>query len=98
MFNKLAESDRLEKIEKVANLLGKQSTSKSHSRHISYDVASEIGLDVKRLEDDQELQNAVLTLHHALSITFAQTPSYKIIENQNGVAYIQQAQMGLAKA
>ena len=86
------EAARAEKIEKIANLLGKQSTSKSHNRHISQDVATSLGLKVVRLEDDNTLQDLVLTLHHALTITFARTNAVKIIENHKGVAYIQQMQ------
>lgn len=84
---------RSEKIEKVADLLGKQSTSKSHNRHISPDVATSLGMKVVRLEDDNALQDLVLTLHHALTITFAHTGAVKIIENQKGVAYVQQMQL-----
>lgn len=81
------------KIDQVANLLGKQSTSKSHNRHISQDVATSLGLTVVRLEDDNALQDMALTLHHALTITFAQTGAVKIIENHKGVAYVQQMQL-----
>lgn len=45
------------------------------------------------LEDDDALQDIVLTLHHALTITFAHTGAVKIIENHKGVAYVQQMQL-----
>lgn len=87
------EATREAKINQVADLLGKQSTSKSHNRHISQDVATSLGLTVARLEDDNALQDLVLTLHHALTITFAHTGAVKIIENHKGVAHVQQVQL-----
>lgn len=92
MFADEDETTRDAKIDVIAELLGKQSTSKSHNRHISQDVAEQLGLRVVRLEDDNALQDVVLTLHHALTITFAQTPAVKIIENHKGVAYVQRIQ------
>lgn len=87
------EATRNEKITKIAELLGKQSTSKSHNRHFNPDTAEAVGLQVTRLEADQKLQDLVLTLHHAYTITFAQTAATKIIENHNGVAFVNQVQM-----
>jgi hypothetical protein len=80
------------KIEAIADALGKQSTSKSHNRHISQERALKLGLNIERLEEDGRLQDIILSLHHALTITFAQTGVTKIVENHNGVAYVQQAQ------
>lgn len=96
MFSGDEETARQEKINRIADMLGKQSTSKSHNRHISQDAALDLGLNITKLEDDSVLQDIVLTLHHALTITLAQTSAIKIIENQKGVAYIQQAQAMLA--
>lgn len=93
MMKDQPEAKRNETIGRIADLLGKQSTSKSHNRHISQDVAASLGLKVIRLEDDDTLQDLVLTLHHALTITFAQTAAVKIIENHKGVAYVQQMQL-----
>src|SRR5690606_10993778 len=56
MMKEEPEDTRDAKIDEVANLLGKQSTSKSHNRHISQDVATSLGLNVVRLEDDNALQ------------------------------------------
>lgn len=89
MFAAESAETRDPKIEEIANALGKQSTSKSHNRHISKDAAKQLGLNIVDLESDQEFQDIVLTLHHALTITFAHTRAAKIIENQSGVAYVQ---------
>jgi membrane-bound ClpP family serine protease len=85
-------TERSAKIEKIADLLGKQTTSKSHNRHINPEIAADLGIKVIALEKDQALQDLVLTLHHAYTHTLSQTAAVKIIENQNGVAHVNQAQ------
>ncbi|MBQ7561129.1 MAG: hypothetical protein IJS99_04775 [Synergistaceae bacterium] len=40
------------------------------------------------LEDDNTLQDLVLSVHHAYVITFGSTPAFKIIENQDSKAFI----------
>ena len=44
------------------------------------------------LESDQKLQDKVLSVHHIYFHTLSSTPAFKIIENQNGMAFILQAQ------
>ena len=43
------------------------------------------------LEDNQDLQDAVLTTHHAFMHTFSNTHCVKIIENHEGIAYVELA-------
>jgi hypothetical protein len=42
------------------------------------------------LEDDQELQDAVLSIHHCVLLTFTLTKAAKIVENNIGRAWIAQ--------
>jgi len=82
-------------IQKATNILKELSDhalTKSHARHLSADKCQKIGLVVKLLETDQALQESVLSIHHACVHTLSSTPAYKIIENHNGVAFIQIAQ------
>jgi membrane-bound ClpP family serine protease len=90
MFKGDAPKIRAKKIKKIANLLGKQTTSKSHNRHINPDTARALGINVVNLESDQELQEHVLTLHHTLTHSFTHTNAIKIIENHAGIAYVNQ--------
>jgi hypothetical protein len=60
----------------------------SHGRRVSPDEAIAKGLKVKWLEDDQQLQDAVLSVHHATMHTFGSTPAAKIIENYHGRAWV----------
>ena len=57
-----------------------------------------MGLKIIRLEDDQKLQDLVLSVHHATSITFSATPAAKIIENHLGKAYVQLEQQIVVSA
>lgn len=52
-----------------------------------------MGLNIEMLEANQDLQDAVLTVHHACIHTLSSTPAFKIIENHNGTAFIQTAQI-----
>lgn len=74
---------------KVKGIIGKlNANNRSHSRHFTFDFCKELGLKVEALEDDQELQELVLSVHHAFVITLDATPATKIIENQNGARFI----------
>jgi hypothetical protein len=70
----------------------------SHARHIDFDRAGEIGLEIRSLEADGALQDAVLTVHHLSIQTLADTAAMKLIENQNGVAFVQSAVMQVQAA
>jgi len=60
----------------------------SHGRRVSIEDVQALGLTVRVLEDEQALQDAVLTVHHCFSLTLSNTPATKIIENHLGKAYV----------
>lgn len=64
------------------------SESKSHSRHISLEQCKKIGLNIVDLENDDELQNLILSLHHAYMIFFDKSIAFKAVENQLGARYL----------
>ena len=68
--------------------LSSRDTHFAHERHIGIDEAREAGLKISALEDSQELQELVITIHHAFTHTLQQTNAIKIIENQNGVRVV----------
>ncbi len=47
-----------------------------------------MGLDVSLIEDDQDLQELVLTVHHCFIHTLTNTMAGKIIENHLGNAVV----------
>ena len=73
---------------RVVSELASHALTLSHERHISAAKARELGLEILMLEDEDELQEKVLTVHHACAQTLGETPAFKIIENQLGVSYI----------
>lgn len=83
------DEDKKEAKKKVRKIVGKlNANNKSHSRHFTSDFCKQLGLNIVDLESDQELQELVLSVHHAFVITIDATPATKIIENQNGARYI----------
>lgn len=76
-------------IENILNELEDHSISKSHGRHLSKAKCKNIGLNIVDLEADAQLQDLVLSVHHASVHTLTGTNAFKIIENQNGIASIQ---------
>ncbi|MBA4158301.1 MAG: S49 family peptidase [Gemmatimonadetes bacterium] len=78
-----------DKADRIVRELGDHALTLSHSRHISATKAAEVGVMITPLEGNSHLQEAVLTVHHACILTLAVTPVAKIIENHNGVAYME---------
>ncbi len=88
--NNMCEGDE-NRVKKIVSTFSNHTEQKSHARHISKKECKEIGLNITDLEDNQDFQDAVLTTHHAFMHTFSSTLCVKIIENHNGIAYIEQA-------
>jgi len=75
------------KSEEVVKYLSEHSERKSHGRHIGIKECQDIGLAAVELETNQELQDAVLTLHHTYMHACNSGPISKIIENSNGKSF-----------
>jgi len=87
--NKYAEyADKTERATRVISALTEQESIKSHKRHFHADYLADAGLRIARLENDSELQDLVLTVHHAAKLTFSGTPALKLVENQLGTSHI----------
>lgn len=85
-----------QKAAKIVNALSSYTMNKSHDRHIHMDECKKLGLKIERLEEDSDLQDLVLTVHHCYMNALMNGPSFKIIENHNGVAFVkQQVQVAL---
>ncbi len=83
--------DREHKSREVAEYFANQQLHKSHGRGIDRDQARELGVRIVNLEDDQALQDAVLSVHHAVLHTFTNTPASRLVENHLGRAWIEQS-------
>ena len=79
---------------KIKEMFVNSQNSKTHSRHINRDKCRDAGLQIEELEANQEIQDAVLSIHHCCMILAEQTPIIKLVENNIGKAYvIQQPQV-----
>jgi ClpP class serine protease len=90
--------DARELAAQVAKRFASHKESLSHERHFSAEYARAAGLEILNIEDDDKLQEAILSVHHACIHTLRETGAVKIIENHNGVAFISMAQMIAAPA
>lgn len=89
--------DSATKAKAIVDELGDHSLTKSHSRHLSAQKCKDLGLKIVDLEEDHDLQEKVLSVHHACIHTLSATAAFKMIENQNGVAFIQMAKQVLVQ-
>jgi membrane-bound ClpP family serine protease len=80
--------DRKKKAKKITKALSNYPQNKTHDRHFDTDDCESMGLVIKRLEADPEMQDLVLTVHHCYMNLLMNTAAYKIIENHNGVALV----------
>ncbi len=92
MFASLSDAEAKSKIDRIIKDFGSHALTLSHARHLSAKSCFDSGLTIQFMEDNQSLQDAILTVHHAFMLTFDGTPAVKVIENQNGNAYIQTLQ------
>jgi ATP-dependent protease ClpP protease subunit len=86
--------DAVVKADKIIIELADHALTKSHSRHLSFQYFKDNipELKIRLIEDDDELQDCVLSVHHACIQTLSQTPAIKIIQNHEGIAFIQHVQ------
>ncbi len=82
--------------DRVVAYLSSHNNTYSHARHIHIDDLKNMGVNVIELEnldntkigECRDLQDCVLTIHHAYMNVFAQTAAIKIVENHTGSAMI----------
>jgi len=76
------------KATKIVKALTAYRTNKGHNRHIHYEDCEKMGLKVEKIEADKEFQDLVLTVHHCYMHALMNTPSFKMIENHKGIAFV----------
>jgi hypothetical protein len=70
-----------EKARETAEWFGDAATFLSHGRPVRRDEAREHGIKIDNLEDDGELQDAVLSVHHAAMLSMTRMPIVKLQES-----------------
>lgn len=76
----------------IAEYLSNHKNFKTHGRHIDREQAKKKGLIIEDLETDQDFQDAVLSVFHAMNHTLSATGAVKIIENHMGKAFVKTQQ------
>ena len=79
-----------QKTKDIVKKLTDYKKNRTHNRHIHYEECKKIGLKVDLIENDPELQDLVLTVHHCFMHGIMNTNAFKIIENHNGNAIVRQ--------
>ena len=85
MFEDIEDKNKQnELVKKIVEGFGNYKKTKSHDRHFMMDQCQEMGLVVMPLDQDKELQDAVLSVHHACMYATGVTSIVKMIENHQG--------------
>lgn len=95
LFGKRGKNSRAKEIVKQ---LSDYEKNKAHARHIHFDEARKAGLVVKLFEDDDALQDLVLTVHHCYIHALQNSGAYKIIENHIGAAVVKNVNVKVLQA
>jgi hypothetical protein len=82
MFKDLEDAEK--RARDAAEWFGNAEEFLSHGRPVRREAAREQGIKVHDLEDDPALQDAVLSVHHAVLISMANLPIAKLVENHKG--------------
>lgn len=78
------------KARKIVRTLTDFRGNKTHERHIHHAECASVGLKVDLIEQDQALQDLVLTVHHSYMHSLMNSPAFKMIENHIGAALVKQ--------
>ncbi len=75
------------KAEQIVGMLMDYKGTTEHAHHFLIDKCKTFGLKVQAIEDDQDLQEDILSVHHSFVASFAQTNAIKIIQNGSGATW-----------
>ena len=79
--------DQAAKVNAVVNGLMNYVDTSEHGHHFSPEDCHNFGMKIVPLEEDQRLQELVLTVHHTYVASFARLPVIKFIENSIGTTW-----------
>ena len=82
------EPDAGEKAERIAAYLASHNNFRSHGRRVGMADLQPLGVKILDMRTEPALHEAVRDLYTAISLTFANTGAYKIVENSNNEALI----------
>lgn len=77
----------------ISEYLSNHKNFNTHGKHINILKAKEIGLKITQLEEEQDLQDKILSAFHATMHSFGMSGATKVIANSNGNCFIKQQQV-----
>lgn len=83
-----SDQKRDEKAKKIAKFFRDASVHLSHGRRISREEAKTQDVIIEDLENDQGLQEAVLSAYHLVTLAFEKSPATKLIESNHDRRWI----------
>ena len=88
-YGMFKESD-IEKIEKIKTELGSHEATKNHGKHMSLNECIGMGLKIRKMEEDNDEQDLILSIHHACMNFFNKNNSaVKLLANNENKFFIQ---------
>lgn len=85
------------KRKEIMKAFNNNDATKVHSRHISKEQCKAVGLNIIDMEENQHLQDMILSLHHCYMIYLEQTIVTKIVENNKGGCIMRLLNVGNGK-
>lgn len=82
------DADGEQKARDIVDFLLSHDVHRAHGRHLHRSELVQRGLKILDLESDPDLQDAVLSVHHACMLTVGNTAVAKLIENHAGTAHV----------
>ncbi|MCY4258925.1 MAG: S49 family peptidase, partial [Rhodobacteraceae bacterium] len=76
---------------KIVDGLTDPKKNKNHGKHLHREDCARMGLKIVEIEPHPDIQDALLSAHHAFMISLMNSGIVKIVENQKGVAYVNYA-------
>lgn len=83
--------DAQTKASNIVKGLTDHSKNRNHGKHLHRDDCEDLGLKIRHVEPDSDIQDALLTVHHCFMISLMNSRIVKILENQKGIAYVKYA-------
>lgn len=88
MFSDLPDSDATAQAARIAEWFNDHKSHRSHGRPVRLPELRELGVKVRALEADDDLQDAVLSAWHGVQLTLAQVAVAKLVESSEGGTWL----------
>lgn len=100
MFKGKNGKDKAEKVAKYLNAESEEPGEEiyAHGQRIDIGALKKQGVNVDALEEQQDLQEEVLTVYHLMTLLFEWSRAYKIVMNQSGAFWYRFSQIPVAQA